>query len=195
MCFIKVGLSTPCDQRFEQAVVNGCIVFRILKHNYVHLRNFLSSSGLLIVLGTIDSILIHHAFKTTVASGASVQMVFGFEVIYCYLVFKFLPSQTDFCLKLSKKRIFFLENRQHSVKFKNVDIFVVQRPFLIWDEKGARCLIHQSSQWTFFYLLNYNKLNHMIWNIESYLSYSMPFSWPWLWQLLWNTRCMLWIIH
>ncbi|XP_066923842.1 E3 ubiquitin-protein ligase synoviolin B-like [Clytia hemisphaerica] len=35
--------------------------------------------SLLIVLGTIDSILIHHAFKTTVASGASVQMVFGFE--------------------------------------------------------------------------------------------------------------------
>ena len=33
------------------------------------------------ILGTIDSVLIHHAFKTTVSSGASVQMVFGFEVM------------------------------------------------------------------------------------------------------------------
>ena len=36
--------------------------------------------GLLTVLGTVDAILIHHAFRTTIASGASVQMVFGFEV-------------------------------------------------------------------------------------------------------------------
>lgn len=35
--------------------------------------------GLLLVLGTLDSVLIHHAFRTTLTSGASVQMVFGFE--------------------------------------------------------------------------------------------------------------------
>ena len=35
--------------------------------------------SLLGILGTVDSVLIHHAFQTTLASGASVQMVFGFE--------------------------------------------------------------------------------------------------------------------
>jgi len=35
--------------------------------------------SLLLLLGTLDSALIHHAFRTTLASGASVQMVFGFE--------------------------------------------------------------------------------------------------------------------
>ena len=42
---------------------------------------FIFLLGLLIILGTIDSVLIHHAFKTTVSRGASVQMVFGFEVL------------------------------------------------------------------------------------------------------------------
>ena len=35
--------------------------------------------SLLMMLGTIDAMLIHHALKITIASGASVQMVFGFE--------------------------------------------------------------------------------------------------------------------
>lgn len=36
-------------------------------------------SSLLLMLGTIDGVLIHHALKITISSGASVQMVFGFE--------------------------------------------------------------------------------------------------------------------
>ncbi|XP_047132937.1 E3 ubiquitin-protein ligase synoviolin B [Hydra vulgaris] len=35
--------------------------------------------SLMMLLGTLDSVLIHHAFRITLSSGASVQMVFGFE--------------------------------------------------------------------------------------------------------------------
>ena len=30
-------------------------------------------------MGTLDSVLVHHVLRTTLASGASVQLVFGFE--------------------------------------------------------------------------------------------------------------------
>ena len=53
----------------------------VLDIQYIYLYMFIFLLGLLIILGTIDSVLIHHAFKTTVSRGASVQMVFGFEVL------------------------------------------------------------------------------------------------------------------
>ena len=36
--------------------------------------------SLLTVLGTVDAFLVHMAYNTTMQSGASVQLVFGFEV-------------------------------------------------------------------------------------------------------------------
>ena len=50
---------------------------------------FFAFIGLLSVLGTLDSILVHHAFRTTLTSGASVQMVFGFEVNFCIIIVSF----------------------------------------------------------------------------------------------------------
>ena len=35
---------------------------------------------LLMVLGMVDAVLVHIAYNTTMQSGASVQLVFGFEV-------------------------------------------------------------------------------------------------------------------
>ena len=38
--------------------------------------------SLLLFLGTVDSLLVHTAYHSTLQSGASVQLVFGFEVSY-----------------------------------------------------------------------------------------------------------------
>ena len=36
--------------------------------------------GLLTLLGTLDSVLVHKAYHSVLSSGASTQLVFGFEV-------------------------------------------------------------------------------------------------------------------
>lgn len=56
---------------------------------------------LLLLLGTLDSALIHHAFKTTLSSGASVQMVFGFEyaillVMVVAIIMKYVLHTIDY---------------------------------------------------------------------------------------------------
>lgn len=66
---------------------NKSLCFYVVKEviNTMYLYdNFL---GLLTLLGTLDSVLIHKAYHSILTSGASTQLVFGFEVILlcvCY---------------------------------------------------------------------------------------------------------------
>ena len=39
-------------------------------------------AGMLLLLGVLDALFVHIAYYTTVQSGASVQLVFGFEVSF-----------------------------------------------------------------------------------------------------------------
>ena len=41
---------------------------------------YLSITGVLLALGTVDAFLLHYAFNSVIAQGPSVQLVFGLEV-------------------------------------------------------------------------------------------------------------------
>ena len=50
---------------------------------------------LLMFLGMVDAVLVHVAYNTTMQSGASVQLVFGFEVRNRLVVIKDYESAFD----------------------------------------------------------------------------------------------------